>query len=54
MSGDQEQTVAAEVLDKKVGRKLRLGEIFETPSGKWKVVDTDRGGIDSYTVRKLE
>jgi len=36
----QRQTVSEEQLEKKAGRRLSVGDTFETPTGTWKVVAT--------------
>lgn len=45
----QVQTVPQAALEAKLGRKLTLGDTFETPTGKWKVLKIGDG---TYTVEK--
>ena len=48
--GGQVQTVPQDMLEKKVGHKLQVGEQFTTPTGYWKVL---RIGEDTYTVERM-
>ena len=54
MNQGQEQTVPIDKLEQKIGHILKKGDIFETVSGKWKVIDIGRGGKATYTVEKIE
>ena len=49
----QRQTVPSDALEKKVGHKLNLGEVFETSTGFWKVVYIGKDGTDTYTVEMI-
>jgi len=46
----QVQTVPQDSLEKKVGRKLQVGERFATQTGYWKVL---RIGDRTYTVERI-
>jgi|GEM_PF-5632644 len=52
MSG-QVQVVPWEVLEQRLGRKLVKDEVFETKTGKWKVLETYRPDLDAYTIEKV-
>jgi len=54
MSGGQQQTVLAKILEQKVGRILGLKEEFQTPAGRWRVIDIGRDGKETYTIQKLD
>lgn len=49
----QRQTVSSEALEKKVGHKLHLDEVFTTATGLWKVVYIGKDGTDTYTVEMI-
>jgi len=46
----QTQTVPQDALEKKVGRKLQLGDEFTTPIGTWRIIKIGDG---TYTVEKI-
>ncbi len=55
MFESQSQTVARNVLEEKVGRKLSLGDTFVTKTGTWKIVDTnvdEKSNTDLLIVEK--
>ena len=45
----QSQTVPQAALETKLGRKLSIGDTFQTPTGNWKVLHIGDG---TYTVEK--
>lgn len=51
----QTQTVSRTVLEKRVGRKLGLGDTFTTKTGTWKVIDVrvDKNDADLLIVEKI-
>ena len=53
MGQGQVQTVPQVLLEKKLGKKLQLGEEFTTPVGTWKVIQIARDGHDTYTLEQI-
>jgi len=47
------QTVSAQALEAKVGRRLNKGEEFTTATGRWRVIWIAKEGTDTYTVEKI-
>lgn len=47
------QTVPAQALEKKVGRRLNKGDEFTTATGRWRVIWIAKDGTDTYTVEKI-